>query len=31
MVVVGSLPLIILYPVVQKYFETGIIIGGVKE
>ena len=31
MVVVGSLPLIILYPFVQKYFETGIIIGGVKE
>ena len=31
MVVVGSLPLIILYPFMQKYFETGIIIGGVKE
>ena len=30
MVIVGSLPLIILYPFVQKYFETGIIIGGVK-
>lgn len=30
MVVVGSLPLIILYPFVQKLFEKGIIIGGVK-
>ena len=30
MVVVGSLPLIILYPFMQKYFEKGIIIGGVK-
>lgn len=30
MVVVGSLPLIIMYPFVQKYFEKGIIIGGVK-
>lgn len=30
MVIVGSLPLIILYPFVQKYFEKGIIIGGVK-
>lgn len=30
MVIVGSLPLIVLYPFVQKYFETGIIIGGVK-
>ncbi len=30
MVVVGSLPLIILYPFVQKFFEKGIIIGGVK-
>lgn len=30
MVIVGSLPLIILYPFVQKYFETGIIIGSVK-
>ncbi len=30
MVIVGSLPLIILYPFMQKYFERGIIIGGVK-
>lgn len=30
MVIVGSLPLIILYPFMQKYFEKGIIIGGVK-
>ena len=30
MVIVGSLPLIVLYPFMQKYFEKGIIIGGVK-
>lgn len=30
MVIVGSLPLIIIYPFMQKYFEKGIIIGGVK-
>ena len=30
MVIVGSLPLIILYPFMPKYFEKGIIIGGVK-
>ncbi|MDR3318772.1 MAG: carbohydrate ABC transporter permease [Clostridiales bacterium] len=29
-VVVGSLPLLIIYPFVQKYFEKGIVLGGVK-
>lgn len=30
-VVLGSLPIIIVYPFLQKYFITGMIIGGVKE
>ncbi len=30
-VVLGSLPIIILYPFLQRYFINGMIIGGVKE
>jgi putative aldouronate transport system permease protein len=29
-VVVSSLPLLIIYPFIQKFFEKGIILGGVK-
>jgi ABC-type glycerol-3-phosphate transport system permease component len=29
-VVVASLPLLVIYPFVQKYFEKGIVLGGVK-
>lgn len=31
MVFIGSLPLLILYPFVQKYFVKGVMIGAVKE
>ena len=30
-VVMGSLPIIIVYPFLQRYFITGMIVGGVKE
>ncbi|MFA6943080.1 MAG: carbohydrate ABC transporter permease, partial [Bacilli bacterium] len=29
-IVVSSLPLLIIYPFFQKYFEKGVTIGGVK-
>ncbi|MDR0855973.1 MAG: carbohydrate ABC transporter permease [Clostridiales bacterium] len=29
-IIVGSLPLLLVYPFVQKYFEKGIVLGGVK-
>ena len=29
-IVVSSLPLIVIYPFFNKYFETGLIIGGLK-
>ena len=29
-IVVGSLPVLILYPFVQKYFVKGIMIGSIK-
>ena len=29
-IVVSSLPLLIIYPFFQKYFETGVVMGGVK-
>ena len=29
-IVVSSLPLLIIYPFFQKYFEKGVVMGGVK-
>jgi len=30
MIVIGSLPVIVLYPVIQKYFAQGVMIGSIK-
>ena len=30
-IVVSTLPILVVYPFVQKYFVSGVLIGGVKE
>ena len=27
----ASLPMLVLYPFIQKYFVTGLMVGGIKE